>query len=352
MAEARTRLHNAVLAGNLENVKPYIGGANAQDREGRTALMLVSKSASNGAAVVNYLLQFDADKYIVDKHGDNALHYAVKERHKEIVNSLLARGMDVNSRDGDGNTPLIAAAQKGYTDIVKILTDHRADIHMRTRKNRNALYFALWNKHDDMAKYLLGVYCGDDETWPELELACHENNTRVIRLLLQHELNLKGPDLKMCFMNARSLNKQEESFKEYITYYDFDVFVQMGKKFKKTMEAGLLVSSEKGYTEQVRLLLDCGVDIDTADMSEETALHRATINDNECDVDASTSDGETALMMGCRKGRIEIVQLLITRNADVNKNNALGQTALHVAVLGDEKTIAAYLLNNGSGVNA
>ncbi|XP_041379598.1 death-associated protein kinase dapk-1-like [Gigantopelta aegis] len=169
----------------------------------------------------------------------------------------------------------------------------------------------------------------------------------------------------------------------------FKVEVQTARytneKFKKAMEAGLLVSSEKGYTQTARLLLNYGVDIDTADTSGETALHRATINgktdtvkcllengcdeDNArqdgctalllaskhghiemvellieqkvkvekhkaCDVDASTSDGDTALMIGCFEGHIEIVQLLITHKAGDNKKDKFGRTALHFAKRG------------------
>ncbi|XP_041371501.1 putative ankyrin repeat protein RF_0381 [Gigantopelta aegis] len=236
MVEARTPLHDAVIEGNLQNVKKHIGcGVNAKDENGRTALMLVSfhKRTDNDIAIVEILLQSGADIYVVDRHGDNALHYAVKKPHKEIVNSLLESGMDVNSRDGDGNTPLIAAAQEGYEDIVDILIFHHADIHIRTRDNRNALYFALWNKHDDTAKYLLNEYCGDDERWPELELACQENNTKVVYLLLDFEIIHELTVLKMCIMNAQSLNNKKESFKTHIIENDLDVCMVTETWFKK-----------------------------------------------------------------------------------------------------------------------
>jgi ankyrin repeat protein len=53
---------------------------------------------------------------------------------------------------------------------------------------------------------------------------------------------------------------------------------------------------------------------------------------NNADVNAkATYNGETALIYASKKGHIEIVKLLINNNADVNVKNILGRVGINVS---------------------
>ena len=53
-----------------------------------------------------------------DNHGMTPLYMASYNGHKEIVNALIAAGVDVNKADNDGMTSLYLASCNGYKEIV------------------------------------------------------------------------------------------------------------------------------------------------------------------------------------------------------------------------------------------
>jgi hypothetical protein len=62
--------------------------------------------------------------------------------------------------------------------------------------------------------------------------------------------------------------------------------------------------------------------------------------------------GATALHFAVMKGRMELVERIVTRRADVNSRTRNGTTPLHTAVVYARKEIAEYLLDNGADINA
>ena len=52
---------------------------------------------------------------------ENALHRAVEGGHREVVEFLLGRGVDVNLWDIMGRTPLVLAEAKEDSEIVGLL---------------------------------------------------------------------------------------------------------------------------------------------------------------------------------------------------------------------------------------
>lgn len=66
------------------------------------------------------------------------------------------------------------------------------------------------------------------------------------------------------------------------------------------------------------------------------------------DIDAQDASGNTALMGVCFKGNLEIANFLIERGADVNKTNNSGGTALTFACTFGQLEIAKVLLKHGA----
>lgn len=62
--------------------------------------------------------------------------------------------------------------------------------------------------------------------------------------------------------------------------------------------------------------------------------------------------GDTPLHVAAYEGNREIVNLLISYNADVNAPNNIGATPLHWAALTNRKDIAQALIDAGAQVNA
>ncbi len=66
--------------------------------------------------------------------------------------------------------------------------------------------------------------------------------------------------------------------------------------------------------------------------------------------DAET--GATALHFAAMKGRMELVEQIVKRRADVNSRTRNGTTPLHTAVVYARKEIAEYLLDHGADIQA
>lgn len=65
-------------------------------------------------------------------------------------------------------------------------------------------------------------------------------------------------------------------------------------------------------------------------------------------INATSANGTTALMMAVREGRSNVVALLIAKGADVNKRNENGASALSWAVRGNDKATAESLQRAGA----
>lgn len=79
---------------------------------------------------------------VVDASIDTPLHLAVKANCAEVVDLLLAHGMDVDTPSRRGFTALAMAAEMyADFDMFKLLVEHGADIHVG---NDSPLYAAIW----------------------------------------------------------------------------------------------------------------------------------------------------------------------------------------------------------------
>ena len=114
----------------------------------------------------------------------------------------------------------------------------------------------------------------------------------------------------------------------------------------------------------VKLLLDCGADVNAEDGGRMRPLHIACNNDaiqvakllldSGADVDAVSNFG-TALYLACEGGNEEIVQLLLGRGANVNLGDighGFTRFPLVEACWKGHTMIAQHLINHGADINA
>ena len=53
--------------------------------------------------------------------GLTPLHVAASQGHKDVAESRIAKGADINARTGSGETPLALAIEKKHESVVKLL---------------------------------------------------------------------------------------------------------------------------------------------------------------------------------------------------------------------------------------
>ncbi len=116
------------------------------------------------------------------------------------------------------------------------------------------------------------------------------------------------------------------------------------------------------YSNTADLLLNLKSDLEKKAMNGKTPLHEAAVKNDipackllllaGAGVDTLYEvDNQTALMLAAAKGHADIVRMLITAGADVNKRTTGGRTALIYALCAKNPAGASLLLAAGANVN-
>jgi ankyrin repeat protein len=130
----------------------------------------------------------------------------------------------------------------------------------------------------------------------------------------------------------------------------------------------LIAASHQGRLEEVKRLLDEGVDVNAKEKGGQTALVMAAMNGHTntvklllgkgADINAGWPEifdpdlpGGTALMHAAKNGHIEVVRLLVDNGADINAN-FLGSTALKYSAMNGHVEVVKFLLDKGAEVAA
>ena len=123
----------------------------------------------------------------------------------------------------------------------------------------------------------------------------------------------------------------------------------------------LILASQYGHEEIVKLLLDKGPDVNQSIQNGNTALilaswqgHEETVKlllDKGADVNQTNQDRNTALILASQFGREETVKLLLDKGALVNQTTQNGSTALLRASHNGHKDTVTLLLDKGGDVN-
>ena len=198
----RTPLHfsaNSMRSGKLISyITQYDANVNATDDQNRTALHIAVMSGSLTA--VQKLLSEGANPIISDRHGHNALHYAVIHQRKAIINYLadLPCALQLCLDRGISNecTPVHCALKLGYGDLlvplVSVIGDHIED--MRDSKGNSILHLAAGSGDNVTLESLFTIpncskllnEVNDLGTTPLHCAAAGRDCNKCIKILLEH----------------------------------------------------------------------------------------------------------------------------------------------------------------------
>lgn len=313
--------------------------------------------------------------------------------------SLIAQGADVNAREeqqgyGQGYTPLLLAAKNGHARVVDALLKAGADVNLIGRRNcGSALTCAAEYGHGDVVALLLrqaGVL--PNEARPDGATAFYCAALNGHASVAESLLPLTAVPLAV--MNELMVGACRGGRKGIV-----ELLHRRGGMDKQALEATgcLHAAASRGKADIVAYLLDAGVAADAVDQGGMTPLQHACIDGHLAVVEVllqhpgtakdyflpartpsllylaafqghqSVVDyllgagmssnqkdertGRTALMAAADRGRVDIMQVLLTRpdlKLDLVCN--AGRSALQLAMLSKERDAAICLLKAGATV--
>ncbi|OZH54327.1 hypothetical protein AFK68_11665 [Hydrocoleum sp. CS-953] len=320
-----TPLHNSRRRGVAEILITHGADINAQDKKGKTPLhylvtndsqsaaeLLINQRANinakdnNNQTPLDYVRSQEMAKLMISsgaKFGDSdisansgkysLLHEAVALGNKNLIELLIANGVDINIQDEDGNTALHYG--KDNQEITQLLIANGANVNAKNKEGNTSLH---QTENLKVAQLLItnGADINAQNKWGFTPI--FTTSKSVAKLLFT-----QGENLKLTKVNAKD--------------YDGSTPLHYAK-----------------LTKLIVILIEDGADVNARDNYGETPLHYARDNQdvaailiaNGADVNAKNNYGETPLH---KVDNQKVAALLISHGADVNAKNNYGETPLN-----------------------
>lgn len=274
-----------------------------------------------------------------DKHSETTLNYACRSNRKDVVELLLHSSADVNKVNGiyAHRTPILIALKYNYCDLARLLFEYGAKIDVSPGIEQEIID----NSHE-YKKETLEVLLEHTSPKQNTEmLKCFVNNKtlknediEVVKLFLNKEADpsiIPRGRFTECSLSTFS-NKDLETAKLLIDYIDLD------KGFKA-------LRGNKGVEVSLSYLLLMNACLGT-DWFE---FYEDVLKDGKVDINAVfTSSGYTALGYACKKGKEDVIELLLSKGADVNKGE---KTPIYFALKNNNGKLAFFLFQRGAKID-
>ncbi|XP_065334475.1 uncharacterized protein LOC135935839 [Cloeon dipterum] len=368
----RTCLHFAAGRGDLEDLQTWIelgGDLNVVDEKGMTALHLASEKGH--LQFVEKLLACAAEEAYNPDIGEGC------------VGSKLKKNEILNRCDNGGRTALHFAAKSGNVDLVKWLIENNADLTQTDPEGKNAIHFAIRNER--MLRFL-------NEKNRDLVKQRTKYGDTTLHLAIKRKSKVTEEDEQISVwiigqvddtvLNAKNYYRQtplllaceEEWWKVAELLLTRNVEVNVSDRSGKTV---IHYAAEKGNLSLVKLLLEKGADLTLRDNKGKNALHHAIdhlevisflheknnellgqrlkdgdttlhlalktwdidtdtirwlVEHCENDLNVTNSEGDTPLMLACKRREWIIAKILLAKTIDIDTKDENGRTAFHYAV--------------------
>ncbi|MCI9031638.1 MAG: hypothetical protein HFK09_03830 [Clostridia bacterium] len=245
-----------------------------------------------------------------DEYGITPLMYAVMKNKRNLVETLIRRGSDVNATGGQpasgysywmktyGVSPLAIACREGNLDMAKLLLDAGAEDTLCDAEGTPTLFSLLYSSFD-FKKY--GV---------PYQIEIGKRKGEIVKLL-------KNPD----FADSHGNTLLMKSMWSY--GYTID------KQISPFNNEGIMSA-----------LMECGVNVNAVNNDGKRPIHYAAeywdrmIKDllaAGAEIDARDNQGNTALIIVCKNRNEKAARLLVRKGADFTLKNAEGKSAADIA---------------------
>ncbi|XP_054280430.1 putative ankyrin repeat protein RF_0381 isoform X2 [Macrosteles quadrilineatus] len=327
-------LHIAVMKNNCKALEELIRkGAiiDLPNSQGQTALHLAVEEGC--VPVIDELLRLGANININNKEGKSPLHIAVSKKVLSVVAKLVQSGADLEARDNLGNTLMHYSVVCGSLEVSKYL--HRAGSLASTNYRQQTLMHFVLEKLEyqnclDIIHWLflidVDITAQDDRGETVFHYVSRKGNVKYLRCLRCLRNDVIEFEKLMKVQNAEgktALHLAAEYNWPLFNWILRDISDLDIKDFKGVTPFELFTAEYDRLFSDMPLVHYC--------INFRLFQILKLVLDKKKDIERKFK-GETPLIVAVKLEKINAVDLLISKGADLNAQNNKGQTALHVAV--------------------
>ena len=358
-AEGAAALILAASRNDLEMVDLLLAaGADPKAANEYGATALYAAAANTESAMTERLLTAGADANAHLLSGETPLMEAARRGNLATVRALLAADADPNAREANGGQDaLMWALAQRHSAVVAELVRHGADVHAPSKAGFTPLMFAAQQGDADSARILLKAGAKTNDVMPKtgltpLLVASAMGRARVAALLLEAGADPNAVDANgYTALHYAARRKGAIAIVSALLAHGAKPNVRLNQK-KPTVTANgvilrgatpLALAAEVNNLAAVKALADGGADPHIPTELGTTPLMLAA--GAGTDVSRSRSPEERAVA-------IETVKFLVERGANVNAAGQFGWTAVHAAAYQGLDDVIAFLTAKGADLNA
>jgi ankyrin repeat protein len=292
------------------------------------------------------------DVQATDRKGSNALHYAAMHGRSKMIGLLCDAGVDREASNNDGDTPLHEACYQPSVEVVTELLKAGADptawndrLLPDKRCWASPFRIACTLKNDEIAMALLdaGLSVDDDQEATLLHIACSNSRTAVVARLVSDGANVNCIDYKDATpIHAAASNTSAEGPAL------IELLARAGAVVDQChlmIPTPLQRAAAMGCKANVVALVQCGAGVNKVGLMGRTALHSAVAMSNVATDIAPDFKQVTK--------NAQVLQYLVARGAttSINKQDARGDTPLHLACRSGVREFAMFLFEQGGSLD-
>ena len=304
-------------------------------------------------------------------HNSSALIIAAKRGKIDAVRLLLSWGADIESHDANKDTALHWAAYNGHIDTVRFLLENNASLEARGYQNNTALNFSVRHGKGPVVELLLkrsaNVNARNSEGKNALDIAI-ASHPEFIELILMQLATLPADEQSDCLLSVPGGPYPNVLFyaaAKKPALFDALLTTVLQQPSETSSRAVCDASNAKGWTplilaaqigahESIPKLLASGLDIESHDLNNSTALHWSAKNghvdavnfllENRALLEARGAGNNTTLNFAVMHGKGPVVELLLKKSANVNARNSRGNNALDIAIASHPELVKPILM--------
>ncbi|XP_068955651.1 transient receptor potential cation channel subfamily A member 1 [Petaurus breviceps papuanus] len=292
---------------------------------------------------------------VLDVSGNTPLHWAVEKNEVENVRLLLSKGANPNICNNNLVAPLHLAIQSFYNEIVKVLIEHSStDVNLIGENGNTPLMLACSKDNSEALKLLVdngARVCKANKfgCFP-VHIAAFSGSKKCIEMLLKFgEGQGYSREYQINFLN----NKNSSPLHYAVQSGDLEMIkicLANGAQIKLEENGkctALHFAATQGATEIVKLMISSysGSDdiINTVDGNNETLLHRVALFDHHelaeylismgANINSTDFEGRSPLLLATSSASWNVVNLLLSKGADIGIKDYFGRNFLHLTVL-------------------